>query len=67
MDLNLRKLSVWIILCLALTAATQLYAHGQTAIYEGEGPGAMMARLWQAAGKRKGERLQAKLPHGFLA
>jgi hypothetical protein len=39
MDLKLRKLSVWIILCLALTAATQLYAHGHrgSGSYEGEG------------------------------
>jgi hypothetical protein len=39
MDLNLRKLSVCIILCLALTAVTQLYAHGhrRAASYEGEG------------------------------
>ena len=28
MDLKLRKLSVWIILCLALTAATRIYAQG---------------------------------------
>ena len=39
MDLKLRKLSIWIILCLALMAATQLYAHGHRgfASYEGEG------------------------------
>jgi hypothetical protein len=39
MDLKLRKLSVWIILCLALTAAPQLYAHGHrgSGSYGGEG------------------------------
>jgi hypothetical protein len=39
MDLKLRKLSVGIILCLALTAATQLYAHAHrgSGSYDGEG------------------------------
>jgi len=39
MDLKLRKLSVWIILCLVLTAANLLYAHGHrgSGSYDGEG------------------------------
>jgi hypothetical protein len=39
MDLKLRKLSVWIILCMVLTAEVQLYAHGHrgSGSYDGAG------------------------------